>query len=343
VGPWQLVPFRLVEEAAVVSETLQRPVDRLIEAYRLPSGGGAVLGAVVIPAGGNTGDSFERSSMPRLAHSLLCGVLGSNPRMALPDEEQEANAGHATCTSENALLYGHPLTDGSSYAIETGVLVRVADLRYSGDDEPLPAVSPPAELPRPLFASFDEDLAHAAHAALNPGDAPGRRLHRALDWYRIAFSNSEAVALDVRVGAARSALEVLADAGDETKRIVRAYGRLVRADDAAEVTYDDVFWAKGPVQLTADEWWLTRLSRLRNEIVHGETVPHDLWHHEGIHQLNQIHDRLIDAMKIVVAERVDDPLLRLPMSDRVFARIARDLYDHLKATDDEPGEPADRE
>jgi hypothetical protein len=97
-----------------------------------------------------------------------------------------------------------------------------------------------------LFAQFDGELAGATYEALGATDAASRRLHRALDWYRIALSNAQAVTLDVHVGAARSAFELLTDAGDETKRLVRAYDDLTREDGTTSETYQDVFWAKGP-------------------------------------------------------------------------------------------------
>ena len=102
----------------------------------------------------------------------------------------------------------------------------------------------------------------------------------------------------------------------------------MRTDDTRERSHDDVFWARGPVQLTSDEWWLTRLSELRNAIVHGDVVTDDLWQHEGHHQLNQIHDRLIGLLKRVVADHAGDELLRLTISDRLFPRIARNFDGH---------------
>jgi hypothetical protein len=118
----------------------------------------------------------------------------------------------------------------------------------------------------------------------------------------MALSSSEAVTLDVRIGAARSALEVLTDAGDETRRLVRAYGNLLREDGTAEATREDVFWAKGSVALTSGEWWITRLCELRNAIVQGDEVPDDLWRHEGHHHLLHLHDRLIGALPVAVTE-----------------------------------------
>ena len=322
VGAWRLVSFGALDESGVVPDDLMRPVARLVDAYRLPPGSGQPIGVVAVPNGGHVGAPFDRSAVRRLGHALLAGAVACNPPMAVPEDEEEPNAGWAVATSENALLYGHPFSGGNSYAIETGVLAKVTAVRHAPGDDPLPSIEPPTEVPRPMFASFDDEIADAVLAALCTGQAPARRLERALDWYRIALSNSEAVSLDVRVGAARSALEILTEAGDATRRLVRAYGELVRDDLTTRATYSDVFWARGPVQLTPDEWWMTRLCELRNAIVHGDRVPAELWEHEGHHQINEIHDRLISALRIVVADETGDPVLRLRKSERVFARMA---------------------
>jgi hypothetical protein len=336
VGPWHLLPFKTLDAADVVPNGLRRPVERLVDAYRVDSGAGGSLGAIVFPIGGQVGTAFDRSSMPLLGHALLAGTVANNPLMTLPEAEQSPNAGHAIATAENAAVFGHPVANGDSYVVETGVLARVLAYRSAPADEPLPKVEPPVELPKPIFGGFDEEVATAAHAALNANDPSGRRLHRALDWYRIALSNAESVTLDVRVGAARSALEVLTDAGDSTRRLVRAYGKLVRDAATGEQTYPDVFWANGPVQLTPDEWWMTRLCELRNAIVHGDEVPGELWQHDAHHHLSHIHDRLIGALKAVVADHAGDALLRLSRSDRVFPRIAEELAERLRHEESTP-------
>jgi hypothetical protein len=270
--------------------------------------------------------------MPQLGCALLAGALADNPLMAVPEEEQEPNAGFAVATAENALLYGHPLGEGDSYVIETGVIVRATVVRHALRDGSFPKIEPPVDLPRPLFAVFDQELASAVHALLTGEAATARVLQRTLDWYRIALSNAEAVSLQVRIGAARSALAILTAAGDETKRLVRAYGQLVRDDTATTARYDEVFWAKGPVELTPDECWMTRLCALRNAIVHGQEVPTELWEHEGQPQLNWVHDQLIAALRIFVATKAGDALLRLRCSERPLGRAAEQAAAWLRAT-----------
>ncbi len=114
-------------------------------------------------------------------------------------------------------MYGHPITDGDSHAVQTGVLIRVLSVSHVESDEPLPKISHPVELPKPMISRYDTEMASATLEALQREDARGRRLLRALDWYSVILSNSEAITPDVRVGAARSALEVLVDSGSEYK------------------------------------------------------------------------------------------------------------------------------
>jgi hypothetical protein len=330
VGPWELCPFKAVAASGIVPSALSEAVSRLIEAYSLPKGAGSILGAVAYPHGSNVGAPFEQSAMRLLGHALLAGALANNPEMAHAKEGELSNAGHAVATSENALLYGHPIEDGQACVTESGVLVRAAHIRFAPADKPLPKIAPPSELPTLMFGSFDDELSDATYAALSASDASSRRLSRALDWYRIALSNADAVTLDVRVGAARSALEALTGANEKTKLLVRAYGVLMRDQRTTETTYNNVFWANGPVQLTPDEWWLTRLCDLRNHIVHGDEIPDDLWQHEGFHQLNHMHDRLISCLKLVVAAHAENQLLRLPRVDRMFQRAHEEAEQYLR-------------
>lgn len=335
VGPWDLIPFARLDASLAVPSDLRDHVLRLVDAYRLPKGD--ALGAVIHPAAEGVGAPFDRATMATVGNALLAGTIADNPALALGDEDR-ANAGHSIATSENALLYGHPLKDPGWYAIQRGMLYRELSGRFADEpDGPLPKVEAPVELPKPFLGSFDAEVANAAHAALDASDVSARRLQRALDWYVVAFSNAEAVTLDVRVGAARSALEVLAGSGDKTRRLVRAVGRLLREGDAKKRTRESRFW-KGPVQLTDDEWWTTRLCELRNTIVHGDEVPDALWTHEGHHQLNLIHDNLIRCLKATVAAHAGDPLLKLTRSDRSIPRATERLMERVRANKSEAAE-----
>lgn len=337
IGDWVLLPIlgadsteTVGEESDQIPSELRRAVRRLVDAYRVRDEPG--LGALVAPPGGHVGAAFSREDMRRLGHAILAGVLGANPE--LRTTEDGSLGGWSIATSENAVLYGHPITDGDSYALQTGVLIQVLSAFTAESDEPLPKISPPVELPKPMMSRFDGELAAATWQVLGEAEAAARRLSRALDWYKIALANAEAITLDVRVGAARSALEVLLDAGDSTQRLVRRYGDLTRTGETEETTHTDVFWAKGPVPLTPDEWWMHRLCELRNAIVHGDDIPDELWEHDGSNQLVQIHDRLIGALRIFVAQATGDQLLALPLGDRGLRRAWEEALDDLP--DSEP-------
>jgi hypothetical protein len=334
VGPWELVPFRMLGDAPALPHDLRRPVTRLVDAYTVPSGGLSVMGALLYPAAGAIGSHFEPSALGPLRRALLAGVIANNPYMAVKEDEQDPNAGYAVGTTENAALWGHPLTDGDSYVIDTGVLASTRAYHSAEPDEPLPLIPAPIELPSSMFGNFDHEVADATHNVITSEGLASRRLRRALDWYLIAFSNAEAVTLDVRVGAARSAVEVLTGAGDGSKKIVRAFGRLLDDEGAPTETRKSVIWTRGgeqvPVQLTSHEWWMARLCELRNAIVHGDEVPDELWTHDGHHHLNHAHDRLIDCLLATLAAETTDPLFRLRGGDRVLARLAHEMDERLR-------------
>ena len=267
IGRWTLLPIlaagspdAVAEESAWIPESLRSPVRRLIDAYRVDDGPG--LGALVAPPDGQVGAAFPSEDIRRLGHAILAGVLGANPE--LRKTEDNTLSARSLATSENAILYRHSITGGDSFAVvEAGVLLRE---QRAFSWPALPKVSPPVELPKPKqeiqCPDFDCELAAATWQVLNKAaGGTARRLSRALDWYRIALANAEVATREVRVVAARSALEVLLNAGS-TKCLVRRYGCLMRAGGTEKMTCE-VFWAKGPVQLTPDEWWMSRLCELR--------------------------------------------------------------------------------
>lgn len=334
LGPWRLVPFKALSEDDVLSADLFEPVSRLVDAYKIPSGGGQVVGVVVHPDDGKIGSRFEHAAMEPLKRALLAGAIANNPFMAISDEEQDPNAGHGVATAENAQVWGHPVDGANSYAIEVGVLTRTLSFNSAPPDESLPPIAPPRELPSNLFASFDLEVAEATLALLAAGTPESRRLHRALDWYFIVFSNAEAVTNDVRVGAIRSAMEVLTRAGDGSRKIVRSVGRLLGPPGAPMQTYYSPIWKRRgemvPVQLTDVEWWAARLCELRNVIVHADDVPDELWKHGDHHQLNHGHDKLIECLLAFLSAETGDGLLRVRGISRVFDRATEDLARRLR-------------
>jgi hypothetical protein len=340
VGRWELEPFRTLDETPALPDDLRRPVKRLVEAYTLPHSDADRLGAVLYPAGGSIGSEFERGTLEPLRRALLAGAIAMNPFMTA--DEDDPNAGHAVATAENAIVWGHPLGDGDSYVIDTGILARVRAYHSAEPSEPLPPIAPPVELPSNLFGSFDQEVADATYRVITSDGIASRRLRRALDWYLIAYSNAEAVTSDVRIGAARSAVEVLTGAGDQSKKIVRALGRLLGDETTPTETRTSPIWTKHgvevPVQLTQVEWWMARLCELRNAIVHGHKVSDDLWTHAGHGHIYHVHDRLIECLLAALAEETQDELFRLRGRERASARRVREIVERLQRLDDAEGE-----
>jgi hypothetical protein len=318
IGAWSYVRVGEVESSGVLPEELRSAVVDLVEAYRVESASGPI-GAIVYPREGRIGSPFHRSEMVRLRKAQLVGAISNNPRMAISDDDQEANAGHMAMTTENALLYGHPVDGHRSYVVETGSLVRGLSLRSAKEGEALPKVAAPTDLHTPLMASFDVEAAEATLGILGGNDVVSRRLDRALDWYELCFSNSVSVSQDARIVALRCAFEVLLGVGDETKKVVRATEALLRDETTEPLTYEPR-WAKGQVPGTIDGLWMSRFSELRNKIAHGDEVPAELWQFEGFDQISLGHDRLLDAVKSFISNAVGDPLLRMPLGERGLLR-----------------------
>lgn len=314
VGPWRFVPFGHLEESEALPADLRGQALDLVDAYRV-DGGPTPVGAVVYPADGQIGTSFDRSEIKRLHKALLVGVIANNPKMAASEDDQPDNAGHMAMTAENALLYGHPTSETRSYVIESGAIVREISLRTARDGEDLPKVAPPVGLSVPLLANFDEEMAEAVFEVLGRDDIDARRLSRTLDWCELCFSNAVEISRDVRIMALRSAFEALTGASDETKKVVRAVEEMLRDDSTETVTYQP-FWAKGPVQGTPDGMWMTRFSDLRNEITHGHEISPGLWEHDGFGQQLQALDRLLLGLKSFLARATENRTLRMPHCER---------------------------
>lgn len=235
VDEWTLLPFPAVDAHDGMPGTVRQRVLTLVGAYEVASRGGSRLGAVAHCAGLSIAAPVDRQ-FARLGLALLVGTLNHNPSMAdgqgEDGPERTGNEGHAVCTTENALLYGHPVVgDASSYVTQTGVLARSLGMHVAFDGTEIPKVQPSVELPGALLGRFDAEIAAAAYQALATEDEQARRLEVAVDWCRVALSNSERVSLPVRVGAARSAIETLMGT-DDKMQVLNRHGRLMSELDA---------------------------------------------------------------------------------------------------------------
>lgn len=329
IGPWRFIRFSELDRSDALPDVMRKQVLDLVAAYRVDDGLSSA-GAVVYPAGGEIGSPFDRSDMDGLQKAILVGVIANNPAMAASEEDQPDNAGHMAMTTENALLYGHPIGGTRSYVVSTGAIARQTSFRTAQESEDLPKVAPPVDLHLPLLSSFDDDLAQAALNVLGRKDVDARRLSRALDWYSLCFSNAVAISLDARITALRCAFEVLTGAGDKTKKVVRAVEELLRDDSTMAVTYEP-FWAKGPILGTPDGVWMTAFSELRNAIVHGDEVPAELWEYEGLGQEFQALDRLLRGLKVFLAGVTGDESLRKAYGDRKLMQKWRETVAYAES------------
>lgn len=326
VAGWSLVPFAQLSDGDCVDQGSSETAQLLVEVYQQPPS--ASLGVLIAPPQGAIGTDFDRNEIPRLRRALFSGVINANPPMTAEDT---SNSGHRSAAAESALVYGHPLSDGRTYAISEGALVSSDRLFHAGPGESLPGISFPSEMAAPIHDCFDADLANETLAILQTEGALGRRVSRFLDWFLIATSNATSITADVRVEAARSGLEVLTGSGDKTKNLVRAYGRL-HGDSDSTRTYpaSEVFWSKGQVELAASEWWMTRICELRNRIVHGDEVPNDLWFHDDQHQVSQIHDHLVASIRRLIAKETGDQTFEADPRRRSFHRAYRRAEESLE-------------
>lgn len=225
VGPYGLVPFRDLSRRHATSQVVYNEVRRLRTAYRVSSMG-QPFGAIVVPEDSRIGgEELEREQFPALHGAVLAATIDANPILIGADDM--GNSGHATATAENAKMFGHPLTGEYSYAIQTGAMVTVLSWRSSEPGRPLPKIHPPANLPEPMFFSFDAEYASALHHALCQDSDDARRLALAIDWLNITWSNNEDVSARTRALAHRSAFEALLGGEASTKKQREALSSLL--------------------------------------------------------------------------------------------------------------------
>ena len=316
VGPWRLVPFRELARRHTTNKAVFDATRRLRTAYKLKNVVGH-FGALVVPVDGRIGDEHAPEQLRPLHRAVACALIDSSAALL---EGDNPNAGHKMATAENALAYGHPLHGGHSYVISTGALVQTVDYRYSEPGRPLPRVTPPHELPKPLFASFDDDYATGLHIAVTAGDLTARRLDRAIEWLILAWNNSAAISEDARVIVLRAGFEALLGGGADTRRNRELLSHLLDEPDAKRSSRT---WPrlKQPLQLTELEWWFQSYAFLRNKVAHGDVVEDDEWvFDDGRRHLHIADDTLRRAIKRTVVRVTDDETLEMDQFDRALAR-----------------------
>jgi hypothetical protein len=322
VGPWELIPRSQITHEDVSQPQLLEAIQQLLDAYLPQRKTEVAFGVSIRDRKGRIGQAFDRTAPGLLRNALLAASLDTNPSPLMPEEEQTGHEGHQIVTSDNTLVYGHPLNSENWVADQYGVMATrlVGGMRLG---EANARFEPPGEVVIPAIEKpFDDLYATAIYEELTKASSASRRIGRALGWLSIAWRNTSAVDIGTRVVALRAGFEVLLGVGDKTQAIRTSLGGLLNPSDAArtERTWIENGKSKGPFLLTDIEWWFQRLSLLRNGIMHGDDIPGAMWEHEGQSHIWIGEHHLRSAIKetLIGAGHPDD--LREVPSDRALKR-----------------------
>jgi hypothetical protein len=259
----------------------------------------------------------------RLYQAVVTALLDRNASRANPNED-DYNAGHATCTVENARLHGHGISDDGYTAFSYGVMVQqlVGGYRVGQDAD---KIEPPHELTLPLFrgrVKLDDVYVNALYEVLSHRDEHSPDIPGAIRFLEVAWGNSLSVRTEARILALRAGFDVLFD-GADTKKVRTKLSCLLDEPSAPRTQrqwLDHGIHRQG--DLTDLQWWFQSFALLRNKLAHGgeldsaeysfdDGVPH-LWHAEW---------NLRRAIKKIVASQGHQDVLLTPM-ERIAARYA---------------------
>lgn len=333
VGPWELIPRSQLTAADVVSDAwVLDQIQHLLNAYREQDRTTVRFGVVLRADNTRVGDQVDMTKAPLLRRAFLAAVLDTNPSALTPESERTGNEGHATITSDNVLVYGHPLNPEGHVADEWGAMASrlVGGLRLG--ERPGVRFEGPGELAIPhLPTPFDSDYAAAVYAELDIGSEQSRRIARALDWLGIAWRNTRALEPENRVIALRIGFEALLGVGDNTRTLREALSGLIDPPNAPRTprTWSERGRSQGPHALTDTEWWFQRFSLLRNLVTHGDATPEEAWLHDGVNHVWLAEDMLRRAIKETLIQAGHPADLRDDFATRQLARrIAQALEVH---------------
>lgn len=341
IGGWRLVPGGAAANASPTAE-VQRCVDGLLGMYghddKHPRG------AVVTPPAGRIGDEIPRSEMPRLRRAVLVGALEGNPTppaLLSPDEEPHPNGGWASITSDNVVLWGHPIDESGYTAVEYGAMVTVLSGGHNVLRSDTLKIEPPAELPRAfMYRGFDGVYADAAYAVLSEEDDRARRLGRAIDWLDLAWRNSPSVTPEMRVVLIRTGFEILFESS-ATSVVRDALSAALDVDGVvlATRTWRNLSGAEQTAELSELAWWFQQLAFLRNAIMHGDELDPAQFDHDGRSHVWIGQARLRDAIKECVAE-AGYPDVRVAPATRARDARVQTAMEILRRRDASAGDDA---
>jgi hypothetical protein len=328
VGPWDLIPFADMNQAAFMNDAIAEDARMLVTAYRVTEGR---LGALLVPSGSPVGTECDPESLRPLRRALLLGILEANPkRPENPEEEAEdPNAGHRTAAAENALVYGHPVRGDGTFATQSGFMAPFLALHGRLQPTDTISIAHPGELPTPIMAAdLDSDYASAALSVMSEDGDAARRVLRATEWLDVAWQNASTITHDTRILALRSGFEVLlstTEFGDDPLQIRDALVQLLDEPGAQKTTRS---WTqRGRLRsdtLTDLEWWFQSFTVLRNAIAHG----HDVSRRDSIFEDGRLHLLIAErtlrrAIKRTIA-RAGHPDVELDATTRLLQRLVRE-------------------
>jgi hypothetical protein len=187
----------------------------------------------------------------------------------------------------------------------------------------------PRELhsPRPVRAlDLDLEYGTALYDLLDEGSAGARRLGRAIDWLDVAWRNSDALDLNLRIAVLHSGFETLLDVSANYKRAARSLSALLDPTELERRRRPDWKNLQGtPVEdeISDLEWWFVQFAYLRNGILHGDEITSEDRHDD----LERAHlwvaeETLRRAIRETVAA-AGWPELRLDVMKRKLERAIR--------------------
>lgn|GEM_PF-1541300 len=330
VGSWTLIPVGDLQDADAVSADAAEQARGVHALYRL-SGDRRGFGAFVRGVQ-PVGEELDSAGLGLLRLAVVPAMLDRNPSRADPGDEPD-NAGHAMCTSENALLFGHGVDPEGYTAFSYGTMVQmfVGGARV-GESQDM--IDPPSELMLPIFRpQLDEVYCAAAYDVLanladDSPDLPG-----AIRWLEVGWSNSRSVSQQAHVLAFRAGFDVLFG-GADTREIRGKLSELLDPETAVRTPreWDDHHGRHyGPFELTDLEWWFQSFALLRNRIAHGGEVPEADWNFDdGVPHVWHAERNLRRAIKQTVANAGHEDVLLDPF-ERIARRFALEMID-----DDQP-------
>lgn len=343
VGSWELIPRESIESGDCISDEMVGHARGVAALYRLPGNGdgyGAFVRRIDLRVGDETTDDLST-----LRNAVAVALLDLNPSRA-DEGEEPANAAHAICTTENALLFGHRFGDDLYTAYETGTMVSMTHGGPRvGQDADL--IQPPNDLMLPLFRPrFDVVYANALHQVLaEPADdAPD--LAGAIRWLTLAWSNNASFDERGRILALRAGFDVLFG-GADTRTIRGQLSALLDAVGAARTRREwDDHAAHREADLTDLEWWFQSFALLRNKIAHGGDIPTEEFSFDGgAPHMWHAERNLRRGIKQTVANAGHEDVLFNEMeriTRRYAGMILEDVAAELEAEAQERGEDPGR-